>query len=150
MIEINGRDEIYEHYVYLELRKEFPNVKPENEFDFEKFVMQQFSNFFNCYTKSFNKKHNRKGALFIDYLRRTLISDEEYLRNMVLYIHQNPIHHKICNRLEEWKYSSYNSLLSQKPTLLEREEVINWFEDLENFIVMHTTNNIEYSSIPNL
>ena len=116
--------------------------------DFEKFVMQQFSNFFNCYTKSFNKKHNRKGALFIDYLRRTLISDEEYLRNMVLYIHQNPIHHKICNRLEDWKYSSYNSILSEKLTLLERGEVINWFGDLENFIFMHTTKNIEYSFTP--
>lgn len=150
LIEINGRDEIYKYYLYLELKKENPKVKPENELDFEKFVMQQFSNFFNCYTKSFNKKHNQKGALFIDYLRRTLISDEEYLRNIVLYIHQNPIHHKICNRLEDWKYSSYNSVLSQKPTLLEREEIITWFGDLENYIVMHTTNNIEYSSIPNL
>jgi len=144
LIEIKDRKELYKSHVILESKKEFPKLKPETELDFEKFVMQQFSNFFNCYTKSFNKKHNRKGALFIDYLRRTLISDEEYLRNIVLYIHQNPIHHKLCNRLEDWKYSSYNSFLSKKPTLLEREEVINWFGDLENFIFMHTTKNIEY------
>jgi REP element-mobilizing transposase RayT len=145
LIEIKDRKELYESYRILESKKELPKVKPETELDFEKFVMQQFSNFFNCYTKSFNKKHNRKGALFIDYLRRTLISDEEYLRNIVLYIHQNPIHHKMYNRLEDSKYSSYNSILSEKPTLLEREEVINWFGDLENFIFMHTTKNIEYS-----
>jgi REP element-mobilizing transposase RayT len=144
LIEIKDRNELYESYRILESKKEFPKLKTESELDFEKFAMQQFSNFFNCYTKSFNKKHNRKGALFIDYLRRTLISDEEYLRNIVLYIHQNPIHHKMCNRLEDWKYSSYNSFLSEKPTLLEREEVINWFGDLENFIFMHTTKNIEY------
>ncbi len=144
LIEIKDRKELYESYRILESKKEFPKLKPETELDFEKFVMQQFSIFFNCYTKSFNKKHNRKGALFIDYLRRTLISDQEYLRNIVLYIHQNPIHHKMCNRLEDWKYSSYNSILSEKPTLLEREEVINWFGDLENFIFMHTTKNIEY------
>ena len=151
LIEIRDRNLIYEYHVNLELRKEFPKIKLEKELDLEKFVMQQFSNFFNCYTKSFNKKHNRKGALFIDYLRRTLISDEEYLRNIVMYIHQNPIHHKIGNRLEDWKYSSYNSFLSQKSTILERDEVINWFGDLENFIVMHTTKNIEYpSSSPNL
>ena len=144
LIEIKDKKELYESYRILESNKEFPKVKPETELDFERFVMQQFSNFFNCYTKSFNKKHNRKGALFIDYLRRTLISDEEYLRNIVLYIHQNPIHHKLCNRLEDWKYSSYNSILSQKPTLLEREEVIKWFGDLENFILMHTTKNIAY------
>ena len=147
LIGIRDKNAIYEYYVSLELKKEITKVKPEGELDFEKFVMQQFSNFFNCYTKSFNKKHNRKGALFIDYLRRTLISDEEYLRNIVMYIHQNPIHHKICNRLEDWKYSSYNSVLSQKPTLLEREEVINWFGDLENFIVMHTVKNIDYPSL---
>ena len=150
LIEIKSRVEIYEYYVFLELKKEIPKVKPENELDFDKFVMQQFSNFFNCYTKSFNKKHNRKGALFIDYLRRTLVSDEEYLRNIVMYIHQNPIHHKICNRLEDWKYSSYNSFLSQKSTILERDEITNWFGDLENFILMHTTKNIEDSSKPNL
>ena len=148
LIEIKDRKELYENYRILELNKELPKVKLETELDFEKFVMQQFSNFFNCYTKSFNKKHNRKGALFIDYLRRTLISVEEYLRNMVLYIHQNPIHHKMCNKLEDWKYSSYNSILSEKLTLLERGEVINWFGDLENFIFMHTTKNIEYSFTP--
>jgi REP element-mobilizing transposase RayT len=150
LIEIKDKDEIYKYYLDIELKKETSKVKPENELDFDKFVMQQFSNFFNCYTKSFNKKHNRKGALFIDYLRRTLISEEEYLRNMVLYIHQNPIHHKICNRLEDWKYTSYNAILSEKSTHLEREEVVSWFGDLENFIVMHTTKNIEYLSTPNL
>lgn len=151
LVEIKDKEELYEGYLILELKKEFPKVKLEKELDYEKFVMQQFSNFFNSYTKSFNKKFNRRGALFIDYLRRTLISDEEYLRNMILYIHQNPIHHKMCNRLEDWKFSSYNSIVSKKLTALEREVVINWFGDLENFIFMHTTlKNIEYSSPPNL
>lgn len=150
LIEIKDKKELYEFYLSLELKKEIPIVKPEKELDFEKFVMQQFSNFFNCYTKSFNKRHNRKGALFIDYLRRTLISDEEYLRNIVMYIHQNPIHHTICSRLEQWKYSSYNSIVSQKPTLLERDELVSWFGDLENFIVLHKTRNVEYASQPNL
>ena len=150
LIEIKDRNEIYQHNVFLELKKEIPKVKSEEELDFEKFVMQQFSNFFNCYTKSFNKKHNRKGALFIDYLRRTLISEEEYLRNIVMYIHQNPIHHNLCNRLEDWKYSSYSSVLSKKSTLLEREDVIKWFGGIENFIFMHTTKNIEYTLLPTL
>ena len=117
----------------------------QNEFNYEKFVMQQFSNFFNSYTKSFNKRYKRKGALFIDYLRRIEITGEEYLRNLVLYIHQNPIHHKFSKRINQWKYSSYNSIVSNKFTLLEREEVVKWFGDLENFIFMHTTlKNLDY------
>lgn len=139
LIEIKSKIVIYERYVFLELSKETPLVKSKNEIDYEKFVMQQFSNFFNSYTKSYNKKYNRKGALFIDYLRRSLIIDEIYQRNLVLYIHQNPIHHKFCNKLEDWKYSSYNSILSTKSTLIQRVEVINWFYDLENFVFMHTT-----------
>jgi len=148
LIEIKDKELLYNHYKQIEISKEKENFLSKNELKYEDFVMQQFSNFFNSYTKSYNKRFNRKGALFIDYLRRTLISDEEYLRNIVLYIHQNPIHHKICNRLEDWKYSSYNGILSEKQTLLERGEVINWFGDLENFIFMHTTKNIEYSFTP--
>ena len=73
----------------MEISKEKTIIKSEAELNYEEFVMQQFSNFFNSYTKSYNKRFNRKGALFIDYLRRTLVFDEEYLRNLVLYIHQN-------------------------------------------------------------
>ena len=100
--------------------------------------MQQFSNFFNCYSKSFNKKFNRKGALFIDYLKRCLVENEEYLKNLILYIHQNPVHHKYVNRLEEWKYSSYLALTSIKQTSLKRDEVINIFKNLDSFIYEHT------------
>ena len=148
LIEIKDKELLYNRYKQIEISKEKRGFLNKNELKYEDFVMQQFSNFFNSYTKSYNKRFNRKGVLFNDYLRRTLISDEDYLRNIVLYIHQNPIHHKICNRLEDWKYSSYNSILSDKATLLERGEVINWFGDLENFIFMHATKNIEYSYTP--
>jgi putative transposase len=145
LIEIKDRKEIYSHYVLLESKKEIPKIKSEDELDYEKFVMQQFSNFFNSYTKSFNKKYKRKGALFIDYLRRIEIKENEYLRNLVMYIHQNPIHHKFCNQTESWKYSSYNSILSNKETLLKREDVIEWFGYKDNFILMHKElKNIEY------
>ena len=145
LIEIKDRKNIYLRYLELELKKEIPNVKTEKELDYEKFAMQQFSNFFNSYTKSFNKKYNRRGALFIDYLKRDEIKDEVHLKNIVLYIHQNPIHHKFCKRIDEWKYSSYKTILSNSFSHLQRDEVIKWFGDLENFIFMHTTlKNLEY------
>lgn len=74
---------MYKRYTELELKKEKSIIQLEEDLDYEKFVMQQFSNFFNCYTKSFNKKFNRKGALFIDYLKRTLIDSDDYLKNIV-------------------------------------------------------------------
>ena len=145
LIYVKNKNEIYHHYKELESKKEIPNLIPENDFEFDRFVMQQFSNFFNCYTKSFNKKFSRKGALFIDYLKRSLIENEEYLKNVILYIHQNPIHHKYVNRVEEWKYSSYLALTSIKQTSLKRDEVINIFGNIENFIFEHTVlKNIDY------
>lgn len=145
LIEIKSKETIYNHYVSIELSKENTNYKKENELKYDDFVMQQFSNFFNSYTKSYNKRFNRKGALFIDYLRRTLISDMEYLKNLVLYIHQNPIHHNCSKSLDTWKYSSYKSFLSAKPTKLNRDDVIEWFGDLESFIQLHSLKSINFN-----
>jgi REP element-mobilizing transposase RayT len=145
LINIKTKNEIYLRYKELEMEKDQPKVVQEKELDFEKFVMQQFSNFFNCYTKSFNKMFFRKGSLFIDYLKRTLIDTENYLKNIVLYIHHNPINHKYCDRLEDWKFSSYNSILSNKPTNLQKNDVIEWFGNLDNFIFEHSIkNNLDY------
>lgn len=148
-IEIKGKQEIYNHYVQIEKSKEKISYLNENELVYEDFVMQQFSNFFNSYTKSYNKRFNRKGALFIDYLRRTMISDVEYLRNIVLYIHQNPIHHNCSTTLEDWKYSSYKAFFSDKSSKIDRAEVVSWFDDLENFTNCHSIKSINFNQ-PNL
>ena len=145
LVEIKERKDLYIRYKELQLKKENLFFQSEIDLDFDKFVMQQFSNFFNSYAKAFNKRYNRKGALFVDYMRRTLIDTEQYRKNIVLYIHQNPIHHGYCNRLEEWKYASYNTILSNRFTFLQREEVVKWFGDVENFIFEHTIlKNIDY------
>ena len=145
LIEIKSKNEIYDRFKGLELAKEKSVILLEEELDSQKFVMQQFSNFFNCYTKSFNTRYDRKGALFIDYMKRKLIHSDDYLKKVVLYIHQNPIHHKYCNQLEDWRFSSYNSNLINKSTSLKRNEVVNWFGGLENFIFEHTfLKNIDY------
>jgi hypothetical protein len=40
-------------------------------------------------------------------------------------------------KIGEWKYDGYQSLLSDKPTLLCREEVTGWFGSKEQFIKFH-------------
>ena len=57
------------------------------------FIMERFSNFLNSYTKSFNKMYNRKGGLFMDFLRRVKIEGDEQFKKAVFYIHKNPVHH---------------------------------------------------------
>ena len=100
-------------------------------------ITQQFSNFFNSYTKAFNKQNNRMGSLFLDNFKRKNIDTEDYLKRTIIYIHQNPVNHGFCKNVDNWKFSSYNSIISDKSTNLKREEVISLFEDVDNFIYCH-------------
>ena len=100
-------------------------------------LSQPFSNLFNAYTKSINKKYNREGSLFKVRFKRNRITDINYLRNVILYIHLNPVKHNFTNNFQKYTYSSYVSILSFKKTVLKRNEVIDLFEDSENFIQVH-------------
>jgi len=56
-------------------------------------VEQPFSNFFNSYAKSFNRKYHRKGSLFNRPYKRKKVSSDDYLTKIIHYIHYNPVHH---------------------------------------------------------
>ncbi len=101
------------------------------------YLSKQFSNLFNGYTQALNKQTGRKGSLFMRPYKRIAVTDSKYLINLVKYIHCNPVEAGICRNLIEWKYSSYNQLLSTSETFIKREGVLDWFGDIENFKVMH-------------
>lgn len=133
VVQIRDEDELLRHYNHLAEGR----PKPIIPLDYPSFVMQQFSNFCNSYAKSFNRRFNRKGALFIDFLRRKPIETEAYFTTLLAYVHQNPVHHAFCRNANEWAYSSLHSITSSKPTRLERNTVLDWFGGIEPFIVFH-------------
>lgn len=98
---------------------------------------QSFSNLFNAYTKAFNKRYNRHGALFERPFRRKQINYDNYFQNVIAYIHNNPVHHRICEHPLEYPWSSYQACVSDKPTKLQREKVIEQFSGVENFKSIH-------------
>lgn len=100
----------------------------------EKLISKAFSNFFNAYTKAINRQYNRTGSLFRDRFRRIRVDNSGYLQQLIMYINLNPVYHQFAKNIEDYKYSSFLSLISEKPTLLERDEVLNLFEGKENFI----------------
>jgi putative transposase len=97
----------------------------------------QFSKLFNSYAQAYNKYHQTRGALFERPFKRKLIDNDDYLRQVVLYIHNNPVHHGFCEHPIEYPWSSYLTCTSIKPTKLRRESVIGWFDDCTNFIAVH-------------
>lgn len=102
-----------------------------------KSLHQYFSNLFNAYTKAYNKYHQTRGALFERPFKRKLIDNKEYLNQIVLYIHNNPVHHGFCKHPLEYAWSSYLTCTSDKITKLKRDEVITWFGNRTNFKTEH-------------
>ena len=96
-----------------------------------------FSHFFNAYTKYINRRNNRHGSLFERAFKRKLITDETYFKNLVLYIHRNPVNHGFCEHPIEYAWSSYLTCISPKPTNIRRDTVLEWFLDKENFEYCH-------------
>ncbi len=152
LVKIKSEDEIFyflkdnnkipEPELSLDEFKILSESHPEIDY-FNLHLTKQFSIFFNGYAQAINNQEKRKGNLFIKGFRRIEISSSEYLKDLILYIHTNPVHHQFTDKVDSWKHSSYNSILSDKPTRLKRDEVIELFDGKENFIFCHQAKNEE-------
>jgi REP element-mobilizing transposase RayT len=96
-----------------------------------------FSHLFNAYAQAINKQQGRTGSLFERPFHRISVETEAYLQTLVVYIHQNPVRHGFVSSCGDYPWSSYQSILSTKPTGVEREAVLEWFGGRENFVAMH-------------
>jgi len=95
--------------------------------DLSGFISKQFSNLFNSYAKAYNKMFDRRGSLFIRPFKAKEIDSDEYLTNVIFYIHHNPVHHGFTKNLADWPHSSYHALISDKQTRINRTAVHDWF-----------------------
>ncbi|MAX69667.1 MAG: oxygen-dependent coproporphyrinogen oxidase [Flavobacteriaceae bacterium] len=96
---------------------------------------QAFSNFFNAYSKAFNKQNQRTGSLFEKHFKRKKIDSEDYFKKVFCYIHLNP-----KTNWENYNFSSYQSYLDNKQRntiYLEKSYVLNLFDDIENIKTVH-------------
>jgi len=100
-------------------------------------VNSPLCNFFNAYAQWFNKMTDRTGGLFQRPFKRKKILDQEYLKQVVYYIHRNPMHHKMVAKPEEYSFTSYHDLISNHPTFLKREDVLDWFDGPSHFSDYH-------------
>jgi putative transposase len=118
---------------YIERRK---NNNASAETSTPVFLLQQFGNFFNAYTKAFNKQQGRIGRLFLEPFSRRLIETPTYYTKLVHYIHANPVHHGFCRQVADWPFTSYQQIICRN-TWLKHEEVLDWFGSVTSFIEFH-------------
>lgn len=115
-----------------------------------KFLSKQFSNFFSSYSQAFNKVYNRRGSLFLKNFKRKEISNQKYLKTLILYIHLNPVKHGFTRDLAEWKWHSFHTFFEEQQDLsselfdnetgykeihLSKQNYFNEYESLENFLL---------------
>lgn len=121
------------HFHFLIRVKE--NTNPEA-------ALNSFSNLLNGYAKAYNKLYNPHGGLFQRKFKRKEIDKESYLSQVIIYLHRNPQKHGIVQDFKKWRFSSYHAIISQKPTHIERDFVIEWFGDLDQFQKIHELENV--------
>ncbi len=109
------------------------------------FLSKQFSNFFSSYTQSYNKVYKRRGSLFLKNFKRKEVKDETYLRNLIFYIHLNPIHHGFTDNPLDWEHCSYATFLKKQPELLQQ-----LFDTLENYEYLHQVKSFNFDEYENL
>jgi REP element-mobilizing transposase RayT len=128
--------------VYTRMDHEIENEKLEYSTINKPTVIEpsnQFGFLFNAYTQAINKKFKRTGRLFETPFQRKQITSEKYLQNVIYYIHNNPVQHGFVKQMNLYPWSSYETVLSDKPTKLKRKEIIDLFGTNDEFISYHNT-----------
>jgi len=105
--------------------------------DVNELISNSFKNFFQSYSLSFNKMYNRHGNLFYRPFKRVEIVRASQFTQTVVYIHVNPLKHKLIADFTQYQWSSWKTILSESPTKILRNEVIEWFGGKEAFINAH-------------
>ncbi|SHJ34093.1 REP element-mobilizing transposase RayT [Desulfatibacillum alkenivorans DSM 16219] len=65
------------------------------------------------YTQGFNAVHGTDGSLFRGRYKAILVSGDSYLKELVRYIHRNPLEAGLARIPGDYPYSSYNAYLSR-------------------------------------
>jgi len=100
-------------------------------------ISEQFRRFFITYSQAINKQENRTGSLFHKPFKRIHVDSDDYITSIINYIHHNPIHHGLVKNYHDWSYCSYNEILNNVKTKINRDFVLQWFGSRDEFIKFH-------------
>lgn len=75
---------------------------------------KHLSNLFSSHAQSVNKREGRTGSLFQKNFKRREIDSNEYFLKSFIYIHQNPIKHRLVTDFCEYKWSSFQYYYSKR------------------------------------
>jgi REP element-mobilizing transposase RayT len=77
------------------------------------------------YAQYFNRRYDRVGHLFQGRFRSLLVDRNEWLLEVVRYVHRNPVKARLVSRPEEYPWSSHGAYLGTAPPWLAAGEVLS-------------------------
>lgn len=86
----------------------------------------------SVYAQRFNRRHERSGHLLGDRYHALLVEREEHFLEVARYVVLNPVRAGICERPEEYRWSSYRATsgIEPEPALLAAAELLASFSSV--------------------
>ena len=66
------------------------------------------------YTKYYNRKYNKDGHLFKGRYKACIVENDEYFLQTSRYIHLNPVRAKMIGYPQDYKWSSYKTMIGME------------------------------------
>lgn len=95
------------------------------------------SHLFNAYAQSFNKRYGRTGKLFETPFKRKYIDSSEYFKQLIFYIHNNPVKHGFADTLLDYPWTSYQTIISVRGENMAYPGLTGWFNSKSEFVEFH-------------
>lgn len=102
----------------------------------DKGIAKFLSNLQNSYTRYFNTKHERDGALFLDQFKAVRIETDDQLLHVSRYIHLNPYTGYVVGsftNLEKYSWSSLQDYFKNHGTFVETDFILGFFRDRNDY-----------------
>ncbi len=99
-------------------------------------ISKFMGNFQNSYTRYYNTRNERDGAIFLTQFKAVRIVSDEQLIHVSRYIHLNPYTGyviKTLKELEDYLWSSFPDYIKGKSTLILNDLVMGFFKNPESY-----------------
>lgn len=82
------------------------------------------------YAIYYNRKYQKDGHLFQGRYRSCIVESDEYFLQTSRYIHLNPVKAKMVGYPQDYKWSSYKTILGMEDQrIVEREKILSYFRE---------------------
>ena len=96
------------------------------------------------YTQYINRKYQRVGHLFQGRFKSILVDSSKYLKELVRYIHLNPVRAGLVNGPEQYSWSSHNAYLETMPIAwISPNYLFTYFADSKQLAVQNFQNFVQ-------